>query len=161
MTNIINYSHRDLCFKATRYLKNKGIHPFHKSQYVVCELERAGESPDAFGFGGGSTQLIEVKISRSDFLSDKKKHWRKYPEYGLGEFRSYLCPEGLIKKIDLPNNWGLLWVNKDGIIIEIVKPELQLCNHTEEINLIVSILRREGIMPKIFSYKNYSKDIIY
>ena len=75
------FSHRDLCFKATKYLRNKGIQPFHKSQYVVCELERVGESPDAFGFGGSSTQLIEVKVSRSDFLSDKKKYWRKYPEH--------------------------------------------------------------------------------
>ena len=92
------FSHRDLCFKATKYLRNKGIQPFHKCQYVVCELERAGEIPDAFGFGGSSTQLIEVKVSRSDFLSDKKKYRRKYPEHGIGKFRSDLCPEGLIKE---------------------------------------------------------------
>lgn len=154
------FSHRDLCFKATKYLRNKGIQSFHKSQYVVCELERVGESPDAFGFGGSSTQLIEVKISRSDFLSDKKKYWRKYPEYGIGKFRSYLCPEGLIKEKDLPKYWGLLWINEKGKITEVVKPEAQPCNHIEELNLIASILRREGIAPRIFSYKNYSSDAV-
>ena len=154
------FLHRDLCFKATKYLRNKGIQPFHKSQYVVCELERVGESPDAFGFGGSSTQLIEVKVSRSDFLSDKKKYWRQYPEHGIGKFRSYLCPEGMIKEKDLPKYWGLLWVNEKGKITEIVKPEAQPCNHIEELNLIVSILRREGIAPRIFSYKNYSSDAV-
>jgi hypothetical protein len=154
------FSHRNLCFKATKHLRNKGIQPFHKSQYVVCELERVGESPDAFGFGGSSTQLIEVKVSRSDFLSDKKKYWRKYPEHGIGKFRSYLCPEGMIKEKDLPKYWGLLWINEKGKITEIVKPEAQPCNHIEELNLIVSILRREGISPRIFSYKNYSSDAV-
>ena len=154
------FSHRDLCFKASKYLRNKGIQPFHKSQYVICELERVGESPDAFGFGGSSTQLIEVKVSRSDFLSDKKKYWRKYPEHGIGKFRSYLCPEGMIKEKDLPKYWGLLWVDEKGRITEIVKPEAQPCNHIQELNLIVSILRREGIAPRIFSYKNYSSDAV-
>lgn len=155
-----NFSHRDLCFKATRYLKNRGIQSFHKCQYVVCELERAGECPDAFGFGAGTTQLIEVKVSRSDFLSDKNKYWRKNPEYGIGKFRSYLCPEGLIKETDLPKYWGLLWINNKGAITEIIKPEPQECNHIEELNLIVSILRREGIAPRIFSYKKYVVTII-
>jgi len=158
-------SHRYLCQKAARYLKNNGIEPTGlikpshlKCQYVVCELERVGESPDAFGWGCGSTQLIEVKVSRSDFLSDKKKHWRRIPDYGIGRFRSYLCPEGLIKETDLPKNWGLLWIDEAGKITEIVKPEFQPCNHIEEINLITSILRREQISPRIFSYKKYLSD---
>jgi DeoR/GlpR family transcriptional regulator of sugar metabolism len=67
------FTHRELCYKAARYLKNKSLLPFHKCQYVFCELERYGECPDALGFASGSgTQLIEVKTSRSDFLSDKK-----------------------------------------------------------------------------------------
>lgn len=164
ISDVIGYfSHRDLCFKATKYLRNKGIEstglimPSHfKCQYVVCELERVGESPDAFGFGGSSTQLIEVKVSRSDFLSDKKKFWRKFPEHGIGKFRSYLCPEVLIRETDLPKYWGLLWINKKGKITEIVKPQAQTCCHIEELKLIVSILRREGITPRIFSYKKYA-----
>ena len=148
-------THRELCIKASKYLKNKGIQPFHKCQYVVCELERAGECPDSFGWGGSSTQLIECKRSRADFLSDKKKLWRKYPDCGIGRFRSYLCSDGLIKESELPNNWGLLYIDERGKIIEVVKPINQENNQIEEINLITSILRREGITPKIFSYKRY------
>jgi hypothetical protein len=94
-------THLKLCIKGANYLRSQGIHPFHRGQYSVCELERAGECPDAFAWGGGTTQLIEVKVSRSDFLSDKKKLWRKDPSYGLGRYRSYLCPTGLIKPEDI------------------------------------------------------------
>ena len=129
-------THRELCFKAASYLRNHGIQPFHRCQYVVCELERIGESPDAFGFGGSSTQLIEVKISRSDFLSDKNKYWRKNPQSGLARFRSYLCPEGIIKESDLPEKWGLLWVNDKGKIVEIKSASYQECSHIAELQLI-------------------------
>ena len=148
-------THRELCIKAAKYLRNKGIQPFHKCVYAVCELERVGESPDAFGFGGSTSQMIEVKISRSDFLSDKKKYWRKFPYYGLGRFRSYMCPEGLIKETELPEKWGLLYISEKGKIIKIKEPELQECNHMAELQLAASILRREGIKPQVFSYKNY------
>lgn len=151
-------NHRNLCIKAARYLRSKGIHPFHKGQYSVCELERVGECPDAFAWGGSSTQLIEAKVSRQDFLSDNKKLWRKQPWYGLGKYRSYLCPTDLIKKEELPQYWGLLYIDVKGKITEIVKAEPQECNHIEEINLITSILRREGIKPKMFSYKVYKNE---
>ena len=148
-------THLELCVKACSYLRWRGIQPFHRCQYIVLELERIGESPDAFGWGGSSTQLIEVKVSRSDFLSDKKKYWRSVPEQGLGKFRSYLCPEGIIKEADLPANWGLLWADEKGRIAVIKKAEVQKCNHSEEINLITSILRREGVKQGVFRYKKY------
>lgn len=151
-------THRKLCVKAASYLKNKGIVGFNKCTYVVCELERAGESPDAFGFNNITSQLIEVKVSRSDFLSDKRKSFRKIPEFEIGTHRSYLCPSGLIKESDLPEGWGLLWYNDNNKIDVIKKPEAQKCNRGEEVNILTSILRREGIGPKVFSYKKYKTD---
>lgn len=74
-------THRELCKLAAKYLRQKGINRNGKCQYVVCELERVGESPDAFGFGGSYTQLIEVKVSRSDFLSDKKNLGERVPNW--------------------------------------------------------------------------------
>ena len=153
-------THRELCIKGAKFLKNQGIFAFHKCRYVVCELERAGESPDAFGWVGGVTQLIEVKVTRSDFLSDKKKMWRMNPNQGLGKFRSYLCPEGIIKESDLPENWGLLYINDKGKIYSVKEPISQESDHYEEIDLITSILRREGFNPQIFSYKKYKADTV-
>lgn len=151
-------THRDLCVNAAKYLKTKGIVPFYKCQYVVCELERMGESPDAFGFSSATTQLIEVKVSRSDFLADKNKDWRKKPFNGLGNYRSYMCPTGLINEQDLPYRWGLLWVNEAGIVTVVAEPTCQESNNVEELRLAMSILRREGIKPQIFSYKNYKTE---
>jgi len=148
--------HRELCLKAARYLRYTGIQPFHRCAYVVCELERAGESPDAFGWGGWTTQLIEVKTSRSDFLSDKRKQWRKNPDQGIGSFRSYLCPEGIIKPEDLPLKWGLLYADEKGKITKVIQPEMQDRNHGEELQLVTSILRREGIKYGVYSYKKYN-----
>jgi hypothetical protein len=151
-------NHRELCIKAARYLRSNGIVPFNKCTYAVCELERVGECPDAFGWNSGSTQLIEAKATRSDFLSDKKKYWRKNSDHGLGGFRSYICNEGIIKESELPLRWGLLYVNEKGKISVIKEPEKQNCNHQGEINLISSILRRNDIKPQVFSYKKYKTD---
>ena len=53
--------------------------------------------------------MIEVKVSRSDFFADKKKPERKAG--GVGTYRFYLAPAGLIAVTDLPESWGLLEFN--------------------------------------------------
>lgn len=151
-------THRFLCIKGADYLRTNGIHPYHKCKYSVCELELIGECPDAFGWGSNTTQMLEIKVTRRDFLKDKDKLWRQKPEIGLGRYRSYLCPENLIKESDLPKNWGLLyWVN--GKIKVIVKPKPQESNSLKEINAINSVLRREGIKSQTFSYKKYKNEL--
>lgn len=148
-------THRELCLLAAKYLRTNGIVRFNRCPYAVCELERQGECPDAFGFGY-RTQLIEVKVSRSDFLADKKKFWRANPKEGLGMYRSYLCPTELISVDELPDKWGLLYYD-NGKIKVIKEPLAQESDHCSEVHLITNILRREGIKPQVFSYKQYSK----
>lgn len=75
-----------------------------------------GEVPDVIGFRGDCSILLEAKMSRADFLADAKKLFRHYPWQGLGEHRFYICPEGLIKKEELPENWGLIYVKENGRI---------------------------------------------
>lgn len=147
-------NHRELCLKAAKYLRSKKVgYP-----YSVCELERVGESPDAFAFGAKPSYMIEAKASRSDFLSDKRKYARRMPDYGIGELRSYICPTGLIKESELPEFWGLLYVNEKGKIEVIRDPEKQPFNLMEEMKIFCSLLRREGIPPKMFSYKKYKDE---
>jgi hypothetical protein len=72
-----------------------------------------GEHPDVIGFGSwGHSVLIEVKISRSDFFADRKKRFRQFPEMGMGTQRYYCCPAGLLTKEDLPDGWGLVYVDE-------------------------------------------------
>ncbi len=74
------------------------------------------ETPDVIGFNHQHTVLIEVKTSRSDFLADKKKIFRLYPEQGMGSFRLYLCPAGIMNRDDVLDKWGLLWIDQRGRI---------------------------------------------
>jgi hypothetical protein len=82
--------------------------------FGVKELKTTiNEIVDVLGFGAWNhSVLIEVKISRQDFLKDKNKPFRKNPERGVGKYRFYCCPKNLIKVEDLPNNWGLIWEDK-------------------------------------------------
>ena len=72
------------------------------------------ETPDAWGFNSyGQTMLLEAKASRSDFLADKRKFFRRLPALGLGQFRYYIAPSGVISQQDLPPRWGLIIANGD------------------------------------------------
>lgn len=69
------------------------------------------EIPDAIGFDyTGRCTIVECKVSRSDFLSDKKKRFRKMPEMGMGAKRYFLTQKGLIGPAELPERWGLIYV---------------------------------------------------
>ena len=60
----------------------------------------------------------EVKISRQDFLNDKRKKSKKFLCYGGGtnvagrvapNFFYYICPHGLIKEKEIPEWAGLIY----------------------------------------------------
>ncbi|WP_212652662.1 adenylosuccinate synthase [Marinomonas sp. CT5] len=77
-----------------------------------------GEIADAWGFNYDYdfSVVVESKVSRSDFLADKKKPHRNGEVLGMGTFRYFICPEGMINPDELPEKWGLLWVNSRGHI---------------------------------------------
>lgn len=74
----------------------------------------ACETPDVFGCNSSHTFVIEVKTSRADFRADRKKIFRRFEEIGVGDFRYYLCPFDVIKPEELPEKWGLIWVDGRG-----------------------------------------------
>lgn len=55
-------------------------------------------------------------MSRSDFLQDRRKPHRVSPQLGMGAFRYFMAPVGLIAVDELPEKWGLIEVNARGII---------------------------------------------
>jgi len=113
-------THKDLIIPAYKWVLKRscGI-AFKELNTAACN----GEYPDVIGFGAwGYSVLIEVKVSRSDFICDKKKKFRKDPELGMGKLRYYLCPEGLIKVTELPKGWGLLYANSKLKITSIHNP---------------------------------------
>jgi len=134
-----------------------------------------GECPDILGIrSGGHTVLIECKATRSDFLSDKNKKFRKNPQLGMGDFRFYLCPVGLISKEELPLNWGLIYVSDNGKSRCIHNPycktalgniwgvNLHEKNYKAEQGFTYSALRRlyiKGHIECIYD-KNYNRNFV-
>lgn len=102
-------THKELIEIAYKWVLNNTSCGFAFKELVS---QTTNEIADVIGFGsGGHSVMIEVKVSRSDFLQDKKKSFRHKPENGMGSQRFYLCPTDLIKVTDLPEGWGLIYVN--------------------------------------------------
>ena len=152
----MNITHTELCNLGAKWLKYNRLIKWNKPKYVAVEICcQIPCEPDIFGFGCYKTQQIEVKVSRSDFLADLKKKHRINSSDDVGDYRSYLCPSGLIKEKDLPFGWGLLWVDENNKITEIVKPtQMDKCSYFE-MNIIYSIKRRLEVKSQIFSFKNH------
>ncbi|GAG83277.1 unnamed protein product, partial [marine sediment metagenome] len=107
-------THKELTIIGKKWLKNQGGKRW-SCGVIFTELVTMGaETPDIMGLASHSSTLIEVKASRTDFLRDKKKSFRRYPEMGMGGYRFYLCPTNIIKEKDLPEKWGLVYVNEKG-----------------------------------------------
>ncbi|KKN39418.1 hypothetical protein LCGC14_0743720 [marine sediment metagenome] len=143
--------HDELVHRAARWLKGTC-----GCSTVVTELRAftaSGECPDAVGWRSNYSILVECKASRSDFLADRKKKFRSSPERGIGTYRFYLCPPGIIQTDDLPESWGLLYAD-EGRISRIAGPKgnswghgensqyIQQRNADAEIAMLVSALRR-------------------
>ncbi|MGJ8516885.1 adenylosuccinate synthase [Carnimonas bestiolae] len=127
-------SHDDLCGLAVKWLKRDFSRKGPGCSIAVSEISTGhdGEIPDAIGFRAkgyrdGST-VVEVKTSRSDFLTDAKKPHRL--SGGVGRWRYFMCPEGLIRTDELPEKWGLVWVNKRGHL-KVVSGPLSKSNYRD------------------------------
>ncbi len=55
---------------------------------------------------------FEIKVSRADYLGDQK--WHEYTEFCSS--LSIVCPEGLIKKEEVPGPFGLLYVLNNSVL---------------------------------------------
>ena len=111
--------------------------------------------------------LVEAKASRSDFLADKNKLFRQYPEQGMGSFRYFICPKELIMPADLPEKWGLVWVDGKGMTRQRVGPRGNIWtsdnwgpflfkerNRRAEEQMMYSALRRisnRGLLENIYN----------
>lgn len=87
---------------AARWLKNNGFSVVAVNVSALGSRERV----DAIGWRHSGSALIESKVSRSDFHSDKNKPERQ--SGGVGLYRFYITPPNLINASELPAGWGLL-----------------------------------------------------
>ncbi|MEN6379237.1 MAG: hypothetical protein ABFD15_06635 [Methanofastidiosum sp.] len=142
-------THKELVFYASKWLKRK-------CPVVILGLATTGETPDAIGWHGKFSILIECKSSLRDFMSDKKKWFRRREEDGLGQNRYFLTPEKLISIDRLPEGWGLMEVINNKVTIT-KESKLFQCNIKQEVGILLSTLRRiKGVMPEGSSIKCYN-----
>lgn len=115
----MTHTHKDLCEIGARWLKRPQSANGHGCHIAIMEPACYGENPDVIGFrhgfDGNGAIVLEAKTSRSDFLADRKKPHRQ-TGCGMGRWRYFICPEGLIDPNELPTGWGLVYVNKRGHI---------------------------------------------
>lgn len=147
------FTHSQLVALAGQWLERQG------HVVVITELATAaGEIPDALGFDGRTSTLIECKVSRSDFATDAKKYFRRESWRGMGARRFYMTPKGLVNRDELPEGWGLLEISDKGR----AKCVHDAGNYFEknaqaEIALLLSALRRIGqTTPEGVSIKCYT-----
>ena len=108
-------THADLVKIAGRWLRNTAGCPVVLEE--LCAATANGENPDAIGWYTGRSMLIECKVSRSDFLADRKKPFRAEPSKGLGLYRYYMAPKGLLRAAEMPTGWGLLEVSGRRVVL--------------------------------------------
>lgn len=150
-------THNELCTIAGKWLNEGGrIEPPSCTFVAIEPHSNIDEIPDVFGWCSWTSVLIEVKVSVGDFLADFKKPFRITPNLGVGEFRFYCCPEGLIGIDEVPKEWGLLWCVDDSVIMKKLAVRQEACLSNER-TIISSVMRREGLYKKVFDYRKKIK----
>lgn len=151
--------HYQLCCLGAKFLKSrKNAEPWETpNKYVAVELVTlTAENPDIWATNGYHTTLVEVKTNHSDFLADQKKWSRskaaELSDKQLGNYRYYLCPEGIIDESEIPDKWGLL-VYDGKKIVKVRNATYQKSSTDAELLVLTSIMRREGIKSQIFNYR--------
>lgn len=154
--NIHEWTHKALVRRMANWLKNSKRHTVVMSEFCSTKIT---ETPDVVGWiGRASSTLIECKISKTDFLADAKKIFRREEEWGIGDFRYMACPSELIKPEDLSDGWGLLYVGEYHVT-EIVKAELKQANKANECSMLMSALRRLEISTAVYVVSEPNSEI--
>ena len=149
-------THSELVNIAARWLRNT-----EKCSVVISELASQAEEPDAIGWKARVSTLVECKATRDDFRRDRQKSFRADPNadsgeaaylvynLGMGTYRYYMTPEGLISQDEiatmLPRSWGLLEVSFTGRVgrtVDAVPWALPTLALRRELGLVLSALRR-------------------
>lgn len=129
---IFKFSHREVCDRAAKWVKanmNMGL------VFVEHKTMRSREIPDVLGLRSGGrivSFMFEVKVDRSDFTQDKNKPHRNGTVPGIGDYRFYVAPQGMIKVYELPKGWGLIEYTKGGRFLKTHVPHSVKCLYEPE-----------------------------
>lgn len=108
------------------------------------------QSLDAFAFSMWKRDkhdriCYEVKVTRSDFLNEIKKPWKREAGMALSNKFIYVTPPGLLKPDEVPEHCGLMEVHPSGHIRTVVKPKHRDVG-PPPMEFIVALLRRANLI---------------
>jgi hypothetical protein len=130
-------SHSDLVKIAAHWLSGS-----MKCGAVLTEIGDT-EKPDAIGWKATHSILVECKVTRSDFLIDRKKEFRIHPDKGVGKYRFYLAPKCLLDAKEVQAvGWGLLETVGNRVRIVVPSPLFLKRNWKREARLLYTGLQR-------------------
>src|SRR3990172_699172 len=147
MIELKSMTHKQAVKRMALWLRNS-------RGYAVVMAERTAtivsEQPDVIGWhGNAASVLIECKVSRSDFLADKLKSFRRMEEQGVGDLRYFAVPKGLLIPDDMPEGWGLLEIGEHQVR-EKLPARPKMSNKKAEVSMLVSCIRRLEISATVF-----------
>lgn len=156
----MSFSHQELCSLAVNWLRRAPGRSGPACQVAFSEAKSGwnGEIPDAIGFRTAAEDegsvVVEVKVSRADYLADRGKVHRQDSALGMGLYRYYMAPAGIISTQELPSGWGLVEVAPKGVLrvlaghVTVKRAEQGSWRHERAIErewlLLASMLSRVG-----------------
>lgn len=156
----MSFSHQELCSLAVNWLQRAPGRNGPACQVAFSEAKGGwnGEIPDAIGFRTAAEDegsvVVEVKVSRADYLADRGKAHRQDGALGMGLYRYYFAAEGIISPPELPAGWGLVEVSPKGVLrvlaghVTVKRSEQAAWRHERAIErewlLLASMLSRLG-----------------
>lgn len=134
----MHISHQDLVMRGCKWLQNSQQCPV-----VLYEARGNYENPDVIGwrYHGHISVLLECKTSYKDFKKDFDKKARKLQ--GMGNFRYFFAPKGVIPVEEVPIGWGLLEVDHYVKII-LKATEFKEVFKKDEMGLMYTALHRQS-----------------
>ena len=147
-------NHNEMINRAKKWLLNT-----RGCGFILSELTSYynSEIPDVIGWKCGQSYLVECKVTRNDFLADKKKGFRRMQWRGMGNYRYYMTTPSLIELNEIPYRWGLLYVYPS--IVKVIKKPSFIYYSTiaeRERYILCSALRRVHLrndLEKIYNFK--------
>ena len=135
---MVALTHPELVAVAEAWLIKRGC------WVVLTERGTGHEFPDAIGWKAHVSTVVECKVSRADFLADKRKPSHCIPGASVGQLRYYLIGDRDVCTIeDLPPGWGLIVQGRAGWR-RVKKADPVVANLSAEVHMLAARIAFPG-----------------
>ena len=127
-------THDELCERAYFWLRGT-----KRCQFALDGPKAMSsiEIPDAIGWAGGLSIVVECKTSESDWYADGAKIVRKHPTLGMGRLRYLMVPKEMDGTIyPRIGGWGYLVVSPSRVMVRKEAEPFPIWDWRSELHLL-------------------------